>query len=238
MLLKFNQFLLEEDSKNNPIPELDNIEKLCVILMGPPGIGKSTFIEREISKRRYFRSFSTDDVSALKSRIDLRRRLEEDPYAEIDLSYQIGSSELNMKRLLDCILLGQPLIYDTTGDNEYNVKLVHDTAIENGFNVIFIYLMGSFELAWQQNLRRSRQVDREYMEEVYRNKPERIKYYTRLRPTAYYLVDNRGKYRDRYGFEQTKYDFYRLDGDYLKKRNKYGEYASGYDLDRLLTRFK
>ena len=133
---------------------------------------------------------------------------------------------------------GQPFIYDTTGDSIENVTMVNDAARELGYQVIFIYLIGSLDLAWQQNLRRSRQVDWEYMSTVYQNKPHRIKYYTTLGPTAYYLVDNKGRRRDKYGYELSNYTFYRLDGESLKKRNNYGQYVSGYDLDRLLSKFK
>ena len=228
MISKFHQFISEEVSKNNPIPEIDSINKLCIIMMGPPGIGKSTFIEKEIYKRRYFKSFSTDDVSALKSKIEHRKKLKEDPTAKIDLSYQLGSSELNLKMISEYMNTGQPLIYDTTGDNIQVVRGIYDEALGHGYEVIFIYLFGSKELAWQQNLKRSRQVDWEYLSSVFRNKARRIKQYTRVNPKSYYLVENKG---------YLGYDFYRLSGYNLTKRNKLGEYEGNYNIDDILIKY-
>ena len=38
-LEKYKQYLITESSKNNPIPELDR-DKLAIILLGAPGVGK------------------------------------------------------------------------------------------------------------------------------------------------------------------------------------------------------
>lgn len=35
-VLKFQQYIKEEYSKNDPIPELNTKDKLCIILMGAP----------------------------------------------------------------------------------------------------------------------------------------------------------------------------------------------------------
>jgi predicted PilT family ATPase len=48
MILRFNQYILEEHSKNEPILEIRDTNKLGIILMGSPGIGKSTFIKNYI----------------------------------------------------------------------------------------------------------------------------------------------------------------------------------------------
>jgi intein/homing endonuclease/predicted kinase len=39
-VLKFQQYIKEEYSKNDPIPELNSKDKLCIILMGAPATGK------------------------------------------------------------------------------------------------------------------------------------------------------------------------------------------------------
>ena len=39
-VLNFQQYIKEEYSKNDPIPELNTKDKLCIILMGAPATGK------------------------------------------------------------------------------------------------------------------------------------------------------------------------------------------------------
>jgi tRNA U34 5-carboxymethylaminomethyl modifying GTPase MnmE/TrmE len=42
---EYNQFILEEVSKNEPIPEISGMDRgLAIFLIGAPGIGKSFFV--------------------------------------------------------------------------------------------------------------------------------------------------------------------------------------------------
>lgn len=93
MIKKFIEYISEEVSKNDPIPEINRIKNgIGIILLGTPGSGKSTFINNFIlPKNSSFKKFSTDDVSLL--------------YTKDPNKYHIGSSELNISMLLKFILI-------------------------------------------------------------------------------------------------------------------------------------
>jgi predicted kinase len=81
---EYNNYLVEK-SKNDPIPEIYN-DKLCIILLGAPGVGKSTFINNYIlTKNKNIKVFSTDDISLI---------LTKDPNI-----YDERSSDMNIRKL-------------------------------------------------------------------------------------------------------------------------------------------
>ena len=101
-LNNFSDYINEGLSKNHPIQELKQQEKLGIVLLGAPGAGKSTFAQKVIMPQlRNAKTFSTDDVSLLYTK---------DPNV-----YKIGAAELNIERLKKFITTGQNFIYDTTG---------------------------------------------------------------------------------------------------------------------------
>ena len=72
MIYNFVQFI-KENSKNSPIPELYQSNKLGIIMLGLPGSGKSTFAREVILPiNRNIKIFSTDDVS-LKFTKDVKK---------------------------------------------------------------------------------------------------------------------------------------------------------------------
>ena len=127
-MLSFSEFILEEFSKNDPIPEISKFKtKLGIVLIGLPGAGKSTFINNFILPRNsQFKSFSTDDVSNLLTR---------DPKA-----YDERSAILNIERLSNYIKTGQNFIYDTTGAHETNIFRIVEESRDLGYTIIFIQL--------------------------------------------------------------------------------------------------
>lgn len=177
---KYSEFLSE--SKNDPIPELNQKEKLGIILLGAPGIGKSTFAKQFI-RNQTIKTFSTDDISLMFSK---------DPNV-----YHKGSSELNITKLKKFMETGHSFIYDTTGTQEENVKEVHTLAKFNGYTTIFIHVIGPLDTAVKQNLSRERQVPEDYIKMVYDRQFGNIsKYSSELHPDAYYIVQNiSGKYK-------------------------------------------
>ena len=106
-MLSFNEFIFEEFSKNDPIPEISRYKtKLGIVLIGLPGAGKSTFINNFILPRnQQFKSFSTDDVSNL---------LTKDPK-----SYDERSAILNIERLSNYIKTKLYLRYDWSSRDKY-----------------------------------------------------------------------------------------------------------------------
>lgn len=188
--------IFEEFSKNDPIPEITTSKKLAIILLGPPGIGKSTFASNFIThKNRAIKIFSTDDVSLTLSK---------DPNV-----YRKGASELNLKRLRIYMNSGGSFIYDTTGTHKENIENITKLARDNSYDVIYIHLMGTLDLSLKQNSQRSRNVDDEFLKLAYQTQFKNMKFFSSLNPNKYYIVYNiDGKYK----FMQYK------DGELLKRK--------------------
>jgi predicted kinase len=189
----FNTFL--ENSKNDPLPEITQGGKLGIVLIGTPGIGKSTFAKNFIShKNQNIKIFSTDDVSlTLTKKHDVYRK---------------GSSELNLKKLFMFIKSGGSFIYDTTGVQRENVENVTNVARDNGYNIIYIHLMGTLDLSLRQNLQRERNVPSDYIKNVYESQFKNMKFFSSLNPDSYYVIYN----------IDGKYKFMKYDGNQLFRR--------------------
>jgi len=203
----FETFLISENSKNSPIPELFQKEKLGVILLGVPGSGKSTFSKNVIMKyQRNIKSFSTDDISL---------RFTKDPN-----KYHLGSSELNVQYLLNYINSGQNFIYDTTGANDKAVFDVFKAAKKMDYKVIFILMLIDLNTAKYQNLTRFKKgghmADQEYIDFVYskqlRTTKDFLKY---LNPDSFYIVNN----------NNNKYKYFKYSDNEILKR-KVDKYIS------------
>jgi len=195
--------LFEEHSKNDPIPELVRSEKLGVILLGTPGIGKSTFISNFIQPRNpNIKTFSTDDVSLTFTK---------DPK-----TYHQTASKLNLDRLFHFIDSNRSFIYDTTGTQLENIRNIFEKATQNGFDVIFIHLVGSLEMAELGNLGRDRKVPTDYLRMSHQKQKDNLQEYLNLNPKNYYLVERLS----------NGYQFYKFGelGNILQ-RNDLGEYV-------------
>lgn len=199
-LNNFGEFITEGLSKNHPIQELRQADKLGIILLGAPGAGKSTFAKNVIlPHNRNIKTFSTDDVSLMYTK---------DPNV-----YKVGAAELNVERLKKYIQSGQNFIYDTTGANEKSVYDISKQAKKLGYNLIFILILVDLPTAKSQNLKRSlaggHNVDQDYIDFVYQTQNQTTKGYMRyLKPESFYIVLNRG----------DKYKYYKHLGDKLLKR--------------------
>lgn len=188
----FNNFRINEEwSKNDPIPELSKVSKLGIILIGAPGVGKSTFISNFIMPRKMnIKSFSTDDVSFLHTK---------DPNKYYGLA-----SDINILRLKKYIQnSGQSFIYDTTGANDKPVFEVFNLAKKNGYSVIFVHLMAPLETTIKRNIERDRNVDEDYIKFVYDRQYHSLQDYANyLKPDNYYIVTN---FEDKYKFYKYEY---------------------------------
>lgn len=182
---RYNDFVINEEwSKNDPIPELSKSEKLGIILLGAPGVGKSTFVNNFIIPRvRSIKSFSTDDVSLMFTK---------DPNV-----YYKGASDLNISRLKKFIETGQSFIYDTTGTQDKPVYEISSLSRRNGYTLIFIHLVASLDTSLSQNLKRDRNVDPDYIKFAYDMQYKNMKGYSEiLNPDSYYIIHNlNGKYK-------------------------------------------
>jgi len=197
MIKTFSEFIIE--SKNDPIQELQE-DKLCIILMGTPGIGKSTFSRTYIQVRKQIKTFSTDDVSLMFTK---------DPN-----QYHPGSSTLTINKLLSFLQTGQSFIYDTTGTHREQIFKITDTASKSGYKIVFIHLVGTLEMSLQQNTQRDRQVDVDYIKKSYSSQFPNMKlFYSQIHPYSYYVIYNK----------DGKYVFYKYNGERLlkKKLDKY-----------------
>lgn len=176
-ILNYKEFTsINEVSKNDPIPEVTRFKNnLGIILLGAPGVGKSTFINKFLTNVNYIKSFSTDDVSLL--------------YTKNPNIYHHESSKLNIKKLEQYIETGNSFIYDTTGINDENIIKISNKAKENGYEMIFIHLFDTLDNALKNNKLRDRQASEEYLIDVYNKQFSFMpKYAKELNPNKYYIV--------------------------------------------------
>jgi predicted kinase len=205
MIKNFVEFITEEISKNEPIKELrDN--KVCIILMGTPAVGKSYFVANYIKPKRNLKVFSTDDISLL--------------YTKDPNRYHAGSADVNIARLLNFIKTGQSFIYDTTGTHPESIFSVVKKSKENGYKIIFIHLVGPYHQSLKQNIQRDRKVDPDYIQFSYQTQHRNMQTYKEMNPDAYYVVYNK----------EGKYVFFKfVNGKLLKK--KVDRYVESYEDD-------
>jgi predicted kinase len=223
---EYNQFLLEEVSKNEPIPEIIGVDRgLAVFLIGAPGIGKSYFVKNHIhSKNRNIKDFSTDDVSLLYTKdpnVYYKGREKEEG------GRTKNASQLNLLKMDKFMETGQNFIYDTTGSGkEYtdrgyeHIKEIYDSARENGYKIVFIHLLSTLQTSIEQDKLRDRHVDPHYIQWAYAKQQGgevdgvkvegNIQRYKSLNPDAYYLVTS----------IDQKYKFYKfIDGKLAVRKN-------------------
>jgi len=201
---EYNNFLNEEWSKNEPIPEiLDKPKGLAIFLIGAPGIGKSTFVNKFIHpKNPNIKDFSTDDISLLYTKDpNVYYRGKETPEG----GRTSNASQLNLKKMKLFMKTGNSFIYDTTGAGKEHtdkgfehVKEIFDLARENMYEIVFIHLLSTLQTSIDQDKLRDRHVDPEYItwayvkqmggvidgERVEGNMPR----YKALGPDEYYVI--------------------------------------------------
>lgn len=192
----------EEWSKNQPIQELNQKEKLGIILLGTPGAGKSTFVKNVIQRvNMNIKSFSTDDVSM--------------KFTKNPKDYYPGAADINLRYLYNYIETGQNFIYDTTGANQEGVFKVFKRASRNGYKIIFILLLVDIQTSKDYNRRRGEMgghvTDEDYIDFVYNSQNQTTKNYIKqLKPDSFYIVLNRGTGRS--------FKYYKHTGKEILKR--------------------
>ena len=221
---EFFNYIKEEWSKNEPIPEiLDKESGLAIFLIGSPGIGKSFFVNNYIhTKNPNIKDFSTDDISLLYTGDpNVYYRGKELPEG----GRTKNASELNLSKIKVFTKTNQNFIYDTTGagkewtDKGYeHIKDIFDLSKENGYEIIFIHLLSTLETSIEQDKLRDRHVDTKYIKWAYAKQmggdvdgikvTGNMKRYKELGPDKYYVITSIDK----------KYKFYKLEGDTLLRR--------------------
>ena len=208
LINNYQEFINEEYSKNDPIPEINRMkEKLGIVLLGLPGSGKSTFASKFIvPHNQNIKTFSTDDVSYM--------------FTKDKSKYHKGSSELNITSLKSYIRSGQNFIYDTTGSNDIGVFEITRDAHKYGYKIVFILILIDVDTAKAQNRKRGmtggHTADDEYIDHVYSTQLQTTKSYLKyVKPDAFYVVLNKS----------GNYKYYKFDNGELKRR-KVDKYVS------------
>jgi hypothetical protein len=222
---EYNQFILEEVSKNEPIPEIVGVDRgLAIFVIGQPAIGKSFFIKNYIhTKNSNIKDFSTDDVSFLYTKDpNIYYRGKETPDGRTS-----NASQMNFKKMYKFIETGQNFIYDTTGAGKEftdkgfeHVKDIFERSKSNGYKIIFIHLLSTLQTSIEQDKLRDRHVDPHYIKWAYAKQQGgeidgqkvegNMKRYKDLGPDSYYMITSIDK----------KYKFYKLiDGKLAVRKN-------------------
>ena len=208
LINNYQEFINEEYSKNDPIPEINRMkEKLGIVLLGLPGSGKSTFANKFIvPHNQNIKTFSTDDVSYM--------------FTKDKSKYHKGATELNITSLKSYLRSGQNFIYDTTGSNDIGVFEITRDAHKYGYKIVFILILIDVDTAKAQNRKRGmtggHTADDEYIDHVYSTQLQTTKSYLKyVKPDAFYVVLNKG----------GSYKYYKFDNGELKKR-KVDKYVS------------
>lgn len=229
LIKKYNCFISEEFSKNEPIPEIIGVDRgLAIFVIGQPAIGKSYFIDNYVqTKNVNIKNFSSDDVSLLYTK---------DPNVyyrgveKTDGEKSKNASELNLQKMSNFIQTGQSFVYDTTGAGKEftdrgfeHVKEIFDKAKLNNYKIVFIHLLSTLQTSLEQDKLRTRHVDPHYIKWAYAKQQGgeidgvkvegNISRYKSLNPDSYYLVTSIDK----------KYKFYKfIDGKLaIRKNDKY-----------------
>ena len=201
-LQTFKGYLIQEVSKNDPIPELiHNEDKLAIFLMGSPGAGKSTYISNFIQpRRRDIRTFSSDDISLMFTKDpNVRHR---------------GAGELNIKRIDVFMETGQSFIYDTTPTYSGDKVDLINKAKDNGYKVIFIALITPLDVALKRNQERARQASEDFLRHTYGNIWSKLSQHRDLKPDSFYVITDLN----------NKYTYYKYDADANLLKRKGSKY--------------
>ena len=216
-IIKYTEFINEEVSKNDPIPEINRMKRgIGIILLGTPGAGKSTFVKDFILPRNSnFKKFSTDDVSLLFTK---------DPS-----QYHKGASELNLSRLEKYMESGNNFVYDTTGTREKNIREVTERGHRLGYKIIYCMILVDLNTTKRQNLERGKagghQVPDDFIQYVYTRQFQNIrKYSEELNPDNFYIIHNKNK----------KYKFLKFQDGKMWKR-KVDTYVPITNIDKTHT---
>ena len=201
----FENLNLQEYSKNDAMPEIPRMKKnLAVFIFGPPGSGKSTFVQNFILRlNNRFTIVNPDDIDYL-----LRGK---------DYTSTVRPSSVTKMSILkatNILKTGNNIIYDTTGNDFQRIETLSKIAKENNYTVVFIHLLDSLNDLINKSKQRARPVDEPYIKSSYNKTQSLIKKYSNeLQPDSYYIVTALG----------GKYKFFKYENNKLlkKKVDKY-----------------
>lgn len=180
--------LISEWSKNDPIPEVLRMKKkLAVFTFGPPGAGKSTFVNNYIlSKNQSFRVVNPDDIS---------QTFTKDPTGK---QWHQPSTQLAVSMVRNVAKGGNNIIYDVTGNSYEALRSCMSAVRENGYTVVFIHMLADLNKTLAQNLARKRHVPTDYITTSYQKAQAHIsRFASEYKPDAQYVVlnlDNKYKF--------------------------------------------
>ena len=189
--------ILNEYSKNDPIPEIThNNKKVLIVMLGAAGIGKSTFVkEYVLSKNLTFKIIDPDEMNF---KITKSHDIYDKRVADMAVKYVISSAQS-----------GQNIIYDITGRSESRIRTVVKELDSLGYTILFIHLLSDLQKSLNQNAQRDRHVPDEKVKEYYDISQQLMRKYSSLPHEAYYVVVSLN----------NKYKFYKyVNGKLLRRK--------------------
>jgi predicted kinase len=224
-LKKYGDFI-NEISKNEPIPEIYQKNKLAVFLIGPPASGKSNIISNILSKNPQFNMIDPDVKSGnlikkldkvksqLKSRVaysnfvnTVTNKVEE--FARIK-----GIQKELASQFVSTLYSGSNVIYNSTGNNKQLLTSFIEEAKKFDYKILFIHVLpealeDSIKMSKLRANEIGRPVDVDYLVDTYQGTNELKNYYHNL-ADDYYVIWNRYNKAPKY--------YKIIDGDMYKKR--------------------
>lgn len=194
-LLKEEGFL---EGAINDFNKITSRNKICYLFVGHPRSGKSTIVNKILSKNKNIKKIDPDEISLMFTK---------DPNM-----YKVGSSTIGMNLSKSFFQNDRKdnasFIYDSTGSNVERLKIIATSAKKLGYKVIVINVFAPFKTTIDRNEKSKRQVSSDYLVDQWNKKYLIMKHvWNQVKPDEHFIVAN----------TETGQSWYKYNGKKIEK---------------------